>query len=250
MRERIRELRQRLLAQVERAESGLKRGTQFRQAAYAFLRRARSIDKAIWLLLDNQSVAEAAILFRSQLNLLWCFLFMVDARTVDGRFQFDSDPDESSNSYRRAAKYLSWQWVQLYRVSPSPLTKKKFDCVIRDLGYASEADVPEHWYQEGKIRHIKHLAETVGALAQYEEDYSHLSGIEHSDITAVIVEGMESNRYGDFIAFKSSQALETVMDFTIPICGCTPEDDWKQFVAEFNTVNDQVARERPARDGA
>ena len=250
MRERIRQLRQKLLARVDQIQGTLKRDTSPRQAAYAFLRRARSIDRAIWVLLEAQSVAEAAILLRTQMNLLWCFLFLVDARAVADGFQFESEPGKDSPFYRRSSKYLSWQWIDLYRMNATPLATEKFNAVIRDLGYASEADIRAYWYQEGTIRNFKGLAESVGAAAQYEEDYSHLSGIEHSDMTAVIVENMDGERYGDYVAFKSSQVLESVMDFSIPICGCAVDDHWKHLVTEFNTVADEVVNQQRTRDGA
>jgi hypothetical protein len=202
------------------------------------------------LLLDNRSIAEAAILLRSQINLVWCFLFMVEARTVDKRFEFESEPHPDSNCHRRAARYLSWHWIDLYRSKPTPRTKQQFDQVIRELGYASEKEVPTYWYQEGKIRNIKDLAQSAGALPQYEEDYGHLSGIEHGDITAVMVERMDGERYGDFVAFKATQCLATVMDFVSTMCACDNGEALKALLVELNTLADDIEREQAARYGA
>jgi len=251
MRERIRELRHRLQERATHYDNIMRHDTLPQQAASAFVRRARSLETAIWLLLENGAIAEAAILFRSQINLLWCFLFMIDARSIDGHYEFDADPPKESPFYRRAAKYLSWHWVDLHRRTPSPRSKEMLDRLVQEHGYASEADVPAFWYLEHDIRTIKHLAAVVGGLPQYEQDYSHLSGIEHSDVTAVIVEGMDGDRYGERIAFKSSQILEAVMDFAIRICGCTGNGAWQELVEVFNIVADDLSREaRPTREGA
>lgn len=242
MRDRIRALRNRLLQQYARYDESLRRDSIPRSAAYSFLLRAHSLDHAIWLLLDSNSVPEAAILLRSQLNLLWCFLFMVDARSHDGHFEFDDNPPPSSNSYRRAARYLSWHCVELNRRNRSPQSQEMFARFIREHGYRSEREVPKYWYQEGGIQTIKHLADSVGGLRQYNDDYTHLSGIEHTDITASIVQELCGERYGDFIALKSSHVVAALMDFATKICGCTVTIQAAGIVEDFNRLFNEVTR--------
>lgn len=241
MRERIRAVRQRLLARFARYDDAMLRDTIPRQAAYSFVLRAKSIDRAIWLLLDHESNAEAAILLRTQINLIWCFLFMVNARSGNGQFEFDHDAPEGSTSHKRAARYLSWQWVDLNRRSPSTESREMFDRLVREHGYRSSADVPAYWYQEGKIRTIRDLASSIGGLRQYDEDYSHLSGVEHSDVTSVIVQHLCGAVYGDFVACKSTHIVAAVMDFAIKICGCTVTEGWDGVIREYNVLADDIA---------
>lgn len=247
MRERIRTLRQRLLEHCSRYDDLMLRDTRPRAATYSFLRRARSLDRAIWLLLENEGIPEAAILLRSQINLLWCFLFMVDARPRDGKFEFDHAPPAGSTSDRRAARFLSWHWVDLHRRNPSPRSEERFNRFVREHGYSSKSDVPRYWYQEDRIHQIKDLATAVGGLRQYEEDYTHLSGVEHNDVTASIVQDLCGERYGDFIAFKSTQLVSAIMDFAVKIYGCTLTTEWVRMMEEFNALADKVdtvARQR------
>lgn len=247
MRERIRALRQRLLERCARYDDTMQRDTLPRQATYSFVLRARSIDRAIWLLLDHESNAEAAILLRSQINLIWCFLYMVDARSRNGQFEFDHDAPEGSTCHRRAARYLSWHWVDLNRRNPSAQSREMFDRLVREHGYRSGAEVPAYWYQEGPIRQIRHLADSVGGLRQYDEDYTHLSGVEHSDVTSVIVQHLCGSVYGDYIAHKSTHILAAVMDFAIKICGCTLTDEWDSLIQKYGILADDIAR-RPRMD--
>ena len=241
MRERIRILRARLLTLCRQHEERMRCDTHPRQATYSFVSRAKSIDRAIWLLLDNESVPEAAILLRSQINLLWCFLFMVDARSVDGRFEFEREPQAGSNFAKRAARYLSWHWIDLHRRNPSAQSREMFDRLVQEHGFDPNADIPRYWYQEGSIRNIRHLAENVGGQNQYDEDYSHLSGVEHSDVTSVIVEKICDARYGDFIALKSAHVFAAVMDFAIKICEVEADANWERAIQEFNTLADDIA---------
>lgn len=242
---RIRAAQGRLIEQYSVYEESLKRDTLPRTAAYSFLRRARSIDRAIWTLLDANCIPEGAILLRSQLNLLWCFLFMVDARSRDGRFEFEEAPDRASPAHRRMARYMSWHWVDLHRRNPSSRSREMIDRFIREHGFGSEAEIPKYWYREPGIQTIKDVANAIGGLRQYEEDYTHLSGIEHTDITASIVQELCGSRYGDFIAVKSSHAVVAVLDFAIKICGGTHPERYAAIVEEFNALADAVARRVP-----
>jgi len=252
MRAPIRLLRQRLLVEYSRYESRMLRDTPPRSATCSFCRRACSLDQAIWLLLEHEAIPEAAILLRSQLNLSWCFLFMVDAQSRNGRYEFDHEPTSDSNFGRRAARFLSWHWVELHRMEPTPRTQEMLDQFIRENGYRNPSEVPRYWYQEDRIQSIKALARTVGSLRQYEEDYTHLSGIEHTDITASLVQNLCGPRYGDFVAFKSTQIVSAILDFAIRICGCTLNDQWGAIIGAFNRMSDEIAivARRSNSDGA
>ena len=242
MREQIRRLRSRLLEKYSGYEHRLRSDKLIQQAAISFLRRSQSLDEAIFVLLERNLVPEAGILLRSQINLSWLFPFMIDAKIQQDRFEFDDDPPRDSAASRRAARYLSWHWVDSHRRSPSPKTKEMFQRFRREHGFQSESEVPRFWYQETDTQTIKNLAERVGGLRQYEQDYSHLSGIEHTDITATIVQQLPNERYKDFIAFKSSYVLAMVQDITIKICGCEATKETVDVMKGFDALAKEISR--------
>ena len=119
---------------------------------------------------------------------------------------------------------------------------------VREHGFHADNEVPRHWYQEPGINTIKDMAVAVGALEQYQEDYTHLSGIEHTDITATIVQDLCGARYADFVAIKSSYVFVAVLDFSLRICSNNLAGEFEVIVAEFNALTDMVTRRECERD--
>jgi len=202
--------------------------THYQRAACTILNLAKSRVQSISILISKSLTVDAAILVRSLMNLYWNFLFMVGAKQLGdgtGRWQFEDKPAETSHEFQRACRFLSWHWAYAYRsANRTDKVVKLYEELKKEFGFKSDDEVPKDWYQEraNGIFSIKDVARFIGAERQYDEDYKHLSGMEHSDVTSAIVHNF--NEKGDvgyrrFIYFKGIQFFGQMLEMTIGISG-------------------------------
>jgi hypothetical protein len=224
--------------------------TDFQAATYAMLTRTKSLLTAIQLLISKSFIAESAILARSLVELNWKYLFLINAKMFneDGvqRFQFDDSPPKDSLAFKRAMRFLSWHWAEAYRGgNRDEKVVRMYEKFKNTFGYKHDGEVPREWYFEkaNKISHIKDIAIYVGGKEQYNEDYRHLSGIEHTDITSVIVERIGSEKeslYVDFVFFKALQIFECILEITMNIFGKNVDDVMLNSVRDLNSLSDDL----------
>lgn len=201
--------------------------SDYQRAARSMLLRAKSIAGSVWLEIDNKKIVESGILTRSLLNLYWNFRFMVDAKQLpNGQTKFEDNPGGESKQMLRARRYLSWHWADAYKSGiRTDKVVRMFEELKKTFGYREDKDVPSRWYQEPGINRISDIAREVGAEAQYTQDYSHLSSLEHSDITASVVDNFirkGDSGYADFVSLKANQFFGHMLEITAFICGRQP----------------------------
>jgi hypothetical protein len=155
-----------------------------------FARAYKSYD-SIRRLCELASCEDAGVLLRNLLNL-----------TAVTRW-ISRDPAS------RAKRYLDWYWVSLkadaekspYRFPRLwlPTIQEHFEAVKSQFEYMDKKNRPKlvkHWY-EPEVRSIRDLFEKVELKMQYEEAYTPLSSIEHSDINAFLAMTAQLTREGD-----------------------------------------------------
>jgi len=224
--------------------------TDFQSANYAMLTRTKSLLTAIQLLISKSFIAESAILGRSLMELNWMYLFLINAKMLneDGveRFQYDDNPPKDSLAFIRAMRFLSWYWVEAYRHGNRNETVVRMYAKLKNtFGYKREHEVPKEWYFEkaNKICHIKDVAKYVGADGQYKDDYRHLCGIQHTDITSVIVERIGSQKeslYADFVFLKAVQTFEFILETTMNVFGRKVDEVMLNSVSDLNSLSDDL----------
>jgi hypothetical protein len=119
---------------------------------------------------------------------------------------------------------------------------KMFQEFKNKFGYKTDKEIPKEWYfeKENNIKSIRDIAAFVRAEKQYDEDYKHLSGIEHSDITAAIVESFELSReslYGYLILLKSVHILGIMINFGMTIVGDKTGNEILSILKEINIIS-------------
>jgi hypothetical protein len=224
--------------------------TDFQSANYAMLTRAKSLLTAIQLLISNDFIAESAILGRSLMELNWMYLFLIDAKMLNEngleRFQYDDNPPRDSLASKRAMRFLSWHWAEAYRGgNRDEKVVRMYENFKNIFGFKHDAEVPKEWYFEkaNKICRIIDVAKYVGGKGQYDEDYRHLSGIQHTDIISVIVEEIGSQKeslYGDYIFFKAVQAFEFILETTLNVFGRKVDETMLNSVSGLNSLSEDL----------
>jgi len=146
---------------------------------------------------------DAAVILRSLLNLLAVTRWI------------------STDPQKRAAKYLAWYWIAMradvdsFREQVPPewveTIDKKYDSARLQFEYKDangNVRMPKKWHQP-EANTLRDLFEQVGLAREYDDAYSPLSGIEHSDATAYfsMIAPMEK---GD------EKRLEIHSDFFVP----------------------------------
>ncbi|MGA2468283.1 MAG: DUF5677 domain-containing protein [Thermodesulfobacteriota bacterium] len=223
--------------------------TAYQNATYAMLRRAFSLLEGVYLLISKDLIAESAILARSLVELNWKYLFLANAKCISkDELRYEDNPSEDSFEFKRSARFLSWHWVEAHRGgNRSEKVLKMYQELKDTFGYETDVEVPKEWYheKENKINTILDVAKSVGAEEQYGQDYRHLSGIEHSDITSIIVESYESKEeslYSVFVFFKSLQIVGSMMEMTIRISK-KMDEEILNIVKEINAVSNDLYEE-------
>lgn len=224
--------------------------TDFQSANYAMLKRANSLLRAIQLLISKGFIAESAILARSLMELNWMYLFLINAKMIneDGleRFQYDDNPPKDSPAFKRAMRYLSWHWAEAYRHgNRNEKVVKMYAKLKNTFGYKHDYEVPKEWYFEkaNKIAHIKDVAKYIGAEGQYKDDYSHLCGIQHTDITSVIVETIGSQKeslYSDFVFFKVLQTFAFILETTMNVFRRKVDGAILNLISDLNSLSNDL----------
>jgi hypothetical protein len=224
--------------------------TDFQSANYAMLTRAKSLLTAIQLLISRSFIAESAILARSLMELNWMYLFLINAKMVNEggieRFQYDDNPPKDSPAFIRAMRFLSWHWVDAYRHgNRNETVVAKYTTLKKIFGYKHEREVPKEWYFEkaNKICHIKDVAKYVGGEGQHKDDYTHLSGIQHTDITSVMVERIGSRKeslYADFVFFKAIQTSGSILETTMNAFGRKVSEVMLNSLRDLNSLSDDL----------
>ncbi len=221
--------------------------TPYQTASATLLALAKSRLRSISILISEGQIVDAAILVRSLMNLHWNFLFMVGAKLLDGgRWQFEDQPAKGSPEFQRACRFLSWHWAYAYRNgNRTDKVVKMFEELKKEFGFKSDEEVPRDWYQEKSngIQLIKDVARAIGAERQYDEDYKHLSGMEHSDITSAIVTNF--NEKGDegyrrFIYFKGIQFFGQMFEMTMGISGRKLDEALLSLVNQMGLVSKEL----------
>ena len=166
--------------------------------------RAYKSHDSIRRLCEVASCEDAGVLLRNLLNL------MAITRWI------------SKDHEKRAKRYLDWYWVSLKadadkfsdRIPPSwlPTIEKHFGDVKAQFEFTDKRGQPQfarHWY-EPEARSIRDLFCQAELEQHYDEAYSPLSSIEHSDINAFFAMTAGVDRSGD------ERQLEIQSDLFVP----------------------------------
>ena len=166
--------------------------------------RAYKAYDSIRMLCEVASCEDAGVLLRSLLNL------MVVTRWI------------SLDPAKRAKRYFDWYWVSLKldaekspdRVPPSwlPTIQRHFAAAKSQFEYMDKKNklkFSEQWYQP-EAHSIRDLFKQVDLTKQYDEAYSPLSSIEHSDINSFFAMTATMDKSSD------EKRLEIQSDLFVP----------------------------------
>ena len=237
---------QKLLSHYDDYFSGYKPGTFFQKATYTMLERAVHLIKGVCLLFENGLVAEEAIVARTMMNLNWLFIFLIDAKFDGKTWTYESEPGETDAVTIRAKVYMDWVYVIFHRMGRQTLFGNDTGEVIKRLktefGYKPDEQLPKCWHSlkglsDRRMHRIKDIACAVGpkGVAEYDEDYALLSGVEHSDISGFVMQsfGAESD-LARILLLKSVLMFGFLLDAMIFISKRKPGEDFLELTKRIN----------------
>ena len=239
------------LAEIYRREfNGYRPKNDLELAGLSMLKRCVSQARAINLLILNDFTADAAIIARSLMNLMWLFLFTLEVHRRNEKWEFEENPLDDSVQFRRARRYLDWLFVEEHRRGvTSEYNKSKVDEILKKHGWISIDDLPRHWWHEPsvKINSIKRLAKYVGAELQYEDDYSFLSSVEHGGMQslALMMENFNNpdSKYNRYAQLKSLQFVGMMMDIAMGLTGKAKAEDFQTLADWIGTLSTNIKEE-------